>query len=108
MIRLATRSKYRNVRTDGYASKKEADRAGELALMERNGDIRALEKQPRFVIEVNGRRVCSYVGDFRYYDVRKHEWVLEDVKSNATKTRLYELKKKLMAAVHNIQIREVL
>src|SRR6185436_15002549 len=38
-------SKYKNEKTDGYASKKEARRAAELKLMEKSGRIRNLREQ---------------------------------------------------------------
>ena len=68
-----TRSKYRNVPTvvDGirFSSKKEANRDAELRLLERAGKIGSLERQPRFPLIVNGVKVCTYVGDWRYWEM---------------------------------------
>lgn len=102
-------AKYGNKKTvvDGvtFSSKREAARYGVLKLLERNGEIRALELQPPYRLEVNGTLVCKYVADFRYVDLRTGETVVEDAKG--FKTREYNLKKKLVKAVHGIEIREV-
>ena len=104
-------AKYRNKRTevDGlvFASQKEALRYQELKLLERAGEIFNLMWQRPFQIEVNGVKICKYVADFTYSE--KGGWyVTEDIKSDVTrKLPAYRLKKKLMLAVHGIEIREV-
>ena len=102
-------SKYRNVKTvvDGitFDSKAEAKRYGELRLMLDAGEIEDLTMQPRYQLDVNGVKVCSYVGDFLYRDVARDRWILEDVKG--VKTPAYRLKRKLMIAVHGIEVVEV-
>lgn len=110
-------SKYRNVPTviDGirFASKKEAKRWGELRLLEQAGEIQQLERQVRYSLDVDGQHICNYVCDFRYrelvegrpFDVNR--LVIEDVKSRPTKTREYLIKKALMKAIHNIEIKEI-
>lgn len=102
-------AKYGNKKTvvDGvtFSSKREAARYGVLKLLERNGEIGALELQPPYRLEVNGTLVCKYVADFRYVDLRTGETVVEDAKG--FKTREYNIKKKLVKAVHGIEIREV-
>lgn len=99
--------KYGNRRTvvDGitFDSAKEARRWGELQLMLRAGYISDLERQVRFRLDVNGKPVCAYIADFRYQRAGKP--VVEDAKGFATPE--YKLKKKLMAAVHSIEIEEV-
>lgn len=84
-------SKYRNVPAIGAdgkrkASKSEARRDGELALLERADKIHALERQPRFPLHVNGHLITTYVGDWRYRDgpAREHnaQVVVEDRKSH--------------------------
>lgn len=104
--------KYRNTPTvvDGvsYASKKEARRAGELALLERAGEIRFIRHQPSFPLDVNGHHVCTYIADFAYVRTADDVQVIEDVKSPITrKNPVYRLKKKLLRAVHNLEIVEV-
>jgi hypothetical protein len=100
-------NKYRNKRTivDNitFASKKEAARYGDLKLLEKHGLISDLQLQPKYVIEVNGVKICSYLGDFRYWI--NGEMIIEDVKG--VKTPAYRLKKKLMLAVFGIEIQEV-
>lgn len=75
-----------------FASKKEAARYTALKLLELAGVIRDLERQPRYPIVVNGEpvkirshgspngRAVYYVADFRYFDTRTNERVVEDVK----------------------------
>lgn len=94
-------SKYRSVRSqasDGtwFASKAECRRYEELRLLERAGEIRQLQIQPRFPIVIDGVKVCTYVADFAYVDRDKR--TVEDVKG--VRTPLYRLKKKLAEAVY--------
>ena len=103
--------KYRNekVVVNGikFDSKKEARRHQELLLLKKAGAIRKLQHQRKFEITVGGMTVCSYIADFAYID-RKKGLVVEDVKSPATrKDATYRLKKKLMKAVHGIDIEEI-
>ena len=101
-------AKYRNEPTvvDGvrFDSRKEAARWCELRLLERAGAIADLARQVRFVLEVGGVRVGVYVADFQYRE--GGERVVEDVKSEGTRTQVYRLKKRLMLACHGIEIRE--
>lgn len=94
-----------------FASKREAERAVELALMEKAGKIDGLEFQVRYPINVNGVKICDYVADFRYLsvpypygDVNASVFVVEDSKGYRTKE--YKLKHKLMKAVHGIEVLE--
>ncbi len=88
-----------------FASKKEAQRYSQLKLLLQAGEITNLELQPKYRLEVNGIHVGDYVADFRYE--RDGETIVEDVKSPATKTPVYRLKKKLMKAIHGVEITEV-
>lgn len=98
--------KYRNkkVEIDGqvFDSKREANRWFELKVMEQAGAISDLKRQVNFVITVNGWAVCRYIADFTY--VESGKLTVEDAKG--FRTREYRLKKALMRAVHNIEIRE--
>jgi len=96
------KSKYRSRRIGEFASKRESDRFGQLALLEMAGKIRDLGKQVRFHLTVNGIHVCDYIDDFVY--VENGERVVEDVKG--FRTQEYKLKRKLMLAVHGVTIRE--
>ena len=100
-------SKYRNspAWVDGirFASKREAARYGQLLLMVRANTITDLRLQVPYEINVNGQHICRYVADFVYR--RGTEEIVEDSKGH--RTREYILKRKLMAAVHGINIAEV-
>ena len=85
-----------------FASKAEARRYRELKALAAAGEIADLELQPRYPLEVNGRKIGAYVGDFRY--CRGGVTILEDVKG--VKTPVYRLKKKLVAALYGIEILE--
>lgn len=104
-----------------FHSKKELHRYEELLLLEKAGQIKNLRREVKFVlipaqretIWKNGKpkqgkvieREASYRADFVYEE--NGETVVEDVKSEATKTLLYIWKRKLMLYVHGIRIREV-
>ena len=88
-----------------FSSKKEASRYAMLYLLEQTGKITRLECQPSFQIVIRGQKICRYIADFRYTENGKQ--VVEDVKSEPTKTPIYRLKKKLMKAVFDIDIVEV-
>lgn len=102
------RNKYRAVKTyvDGirFDSMKEARRYQELQLMERAGAIEDLELQPKFLLQESFRldgkthRKIEYIADFKYWDVEKGSWVVEDVKG--VKTEVYKIKKKLFLKIY--------
>lgn len=90
-----------------FASLREADRYRDLLLLLKADRIRNLDRQVPFRIEVGGKLVCKYLADFVYDEYQGGNWVhiVEDVKGFMTP--VYRLKKKLMAACLNIDIREV-
>ena len=105
-----------------FDSQKEARRFDELSALERAGTIRDLRMQVDFTLQEaytdgEGRRVRAirYKADFTYmkqsFVDRDGEWqwalVVEDVKSRATRTKEYILKRKLMKERFNIDIQEV-
>lgn len=111
-------SKYKSIRTevDGilFDSKREANRYKELRLLEKAGEIKNLELQKRYDFEINGVKLGFYKADFVY-----REKVYEDYHGLTTsqlfarvedckgfKTPVYRLKKKLMKAIHGIDILE--
>lgn len=112
--------KYRNEPelVDGikFDSKREAARWQELKLMEKAGIIKALQRQitfelaPSVVIQGRKRPPIRYTCDFKYFERsinNPHFFVVvEDVKSRASKTTAYKLRRHLMKAVHGIEIRE--
>ena len=95
----------------------ERDYADVLFFRQKAGEIRNLELQPRFRLEVNGVHICDYVADFRYEYFWKGKISLqtisgwrtsvEDVKGGPTLTPLYRVKAKLMDACHGIVVTEV-
>lgn len=87
-----------------FASKREATRYCVLKLYQRAGSIADLELQPRFPLVVNGQLVCTYVADFRYFDVGTNRVIVED--SKGFRTPAYKIKKKLLAAIHGIEVLE--
>ena len=99
----------RRTEVDGitFDSLAEARRYGELKLLQAAGEIDTVIVHPVWPIVVNGALVCRYEADFQYHDYKLGCGVVEDVKSKPTMTPTYRLKKKLMKAVHNIEIVEV-
>ena len=96
-------SKFHSRKTTAYGitfdSKKEANRYGELRLLEMAGKIRELKRQVQFVLQPafkkNGKtiRAITYIADFEYYDLEQGKYIVEDVKGY--KTKEYQLKKKM-------------
>lgn len=118
--------KYHNVRTqvEGilFDSQKEAKRFIDLKYLLKAGKIRNLKLQPQFTLQESyvtpeGERVQAirYVADFSYERKTSPDqngyihWVkvVEDVKSQATRTAQYEIKRKLMLDRFGIAIEEV-
>lgn len=94
-----------------FPSRLQAQRYGELRLLEKAGMIKELRLELPYRITINDQLVCVYKADFVYDEfVKEHagwvEWrvVIEDAKG--MQTPVYRLKKKLMKAVHGITIRE--
>ena len=103
------RSKYGNKRTNGYASKREANRAQELRLLQAAGDISQLREQIEYILipKQDGERACKYIADFEYIECTTagYQKVVEDAKGS--RDPVYRIKRKLMLHVHGIRIREV-
>lgn len=108
-----------NIRFD---SRKEARRYDELMLMLGAGKIRNLRLQAQYTLqegfttpEGTRMRAIRYVADFAYERPTKPDatgtvhWlpVVEDVKSRATKTPQYAMKKKMLYEKYRIEIQEV-
>lgn len=94
--------KYHNKKTTisgiDFDSKKEAERYVILKMLEKNGTIKNLQMQKKFLIvpkEGNNTRARYYIADFVYEENGKT--IVEDVKSAITKRNpVYSLKKALM------------
>ena len=128
-IKGPSANKYRNqkIEIDGevYDSIKELRRYQELKLMLDAGEIEDLQRQVKYILiptqrepDTVGKRggikkgkliekECAYWADFVYKDKTTGKIVVEDVKSDITRTTEYKIKRKLMLYVHNIRIREV-
>lgn len=116
-------NKYRNTPTTRvtpsgailrFDSMKEARRFDWLIERERRGEIRELRLQVDFTLQeaytdTEGRRVRAirYRADFTYYEGTQGVKVVEDVKSRATRTRDYAMKKKLLKDRFGLDITEV-
>jgi len=94
-----------------FDSKAEARRYGELVILERAGYIKNLERQPVYIllpaVVVGGRKkpALRYKADFRYYDTKARETVVEDVKSPATaKLAAFRIKRHAMKHIHGIEV----
>lgn len=104
-------SKYRNVTvTDAtgakHDSRKEYRRWCELELRAKAGEITALRRQVPYALVVNGILVCQYIADAVYQEGAAT--ICEDCKSPQTrKLAAYSIKRKLMQAIHGIQINEL-
>lgn len=103
------RNKYSAIKTevDGiiFDSKREATRYQDLRVMQQAGLITDLTLQPEFQLIVNGVKIAAYRGDFEYRE--NGQRVIEDTKSDFTcRLMWYRMKKKLMLALYQIEIRE--
>lgn len=87
-----------------FDSDREAKRYQELALLEKAGEIRDLERQ--VPIDLMGRDEplktptglnMRYIADFRYFDKRSGVLVIEDAKGWATE--VFKIKKAVLAAM---------
>ena len=78
-----------------------------LKQMEKAGEIKDLKYHVRFVLLEKSEygREIAYEADF-VYTIGK-DIIVEDTKSAPTKTRLYKLKKRLMAEKYGIIVREI-
>lgn len=101
-------SKYRAIKTeiDGkvFDSRKEAKRFEELKLLLRAGEITDLLTQVPFTLIEKSKygKAIQYIADFVYRE--KGQLIVEDTKGY--RTPVYKLKKRLMAEIHGIVIRE--
>ena len=120
------KNKYNAVKTEAYGkifdSAHEAERYGELLLLERAGEIHDLKCQVKYVLipakrepdrtgprggKIKGKvieRETAYIADF-VYKTKDGTEIVEDAKGCRTKD--YRIKKKLMLSVHGIRLKEV-
>jgi hypothetical protein len=79
-----------------FDSKLEAARYKILKAKEENGEIENVEVQVPYECMVEGKKICKYIADFRYWC--KDQYVVEDTKG--VLTQVFSLKKKLVEALH--------
>jgi len=88
-----------------FDSKWESERYGQLRAMERGGIVTDLKLQVKYDIIINDIKICRYIADFVYKEESpdgKVKEIVEDAKGFETPE--FKLKKKLMKAVHGIDI----
>lgn len=98
-------SKYRNKKTNGYDSKKEAQIAADLKILANAGEIQDLREQVEFeLFPKRGKmRPIKYRSDFVYYENGNRHVV--DVKGY--RTDVYKLKKRMMLEILGIEVEEL-
>ena len=114
-------NKYHNKKCEYHGIKfdsiKEKDWYMVLLNYKRNGRIKELELQKKFILQEsftdnqgNKQRAITYIADFFYYDTKSKCYIAEDVKSEATRNdKVYKLKKKIfMYQYPNIVFKEIL
>ena len=95
--------KSKKIKVDGmiFDSKKEYQRWLELVELEKNGDIKHLKRQVKFILlpKQDGERAVTYIADhvYKYGEIL----VVEDVKSKITKKQPdYIIKRKMFKFIY--------
>ena len=117
---MIIKNKYHNTKViyNGikFDSKKERDRYITLKQLEKVGIIKELELQPKFLLldtihyKSKTYPKTYYKADFKYSDVNKGKYIIEDKKSTiTTKDKVYRLKiKMLLTKYPDIEFREII
>ena len=129
--RNGTKYNAHKVTIDGitFDSKHEAERYCQLKLLQRAGQISNLELQKEFILipaqykseeryGKNGKRLkdkqilverkVSYFADFTYVEVESGQMIVEDAKSEITRTdKTYILKRKMLRHFYGLEVQEV-
>lgn len=96
-IQKSAKSKYKNVKQtyDGYSydSRLEAQKAHELDLLVKAGEIVEWERQFKVSIEYDGKKICDYYCDFR---ALLPDGSYELIEIKGMETAVYRLKRKLL------------
>lgn len=94
-------------------SKLELRRYEQLLLLQMGGIVSGLEVNRRWSLDLLGVHLCKYEADFSYRDEDTGRLVVEDCKGytgGKTETpayRLFKLKKRLMLALHGVDVIEI-
>lgn len=110
MIGRSGRPKFgnRKVSIDGqtFHSAREAKRYVYLKYRLVAGEIRDLELQPTYRIELNGKWICNVKLDFRYVEAETGKIVVEDSKAVYLRKNdhMSSLKRRLVKACHDVDV----
>lgn len=124
LMKSQKKNKYGNSKViiDGikFDSELEGKRYKQLKLLERAGEIKDLQLQVPYILQESYRKYDSkehkwktiqaikYVADFVYFDIRKGKVIVEDTKSEPTKTAVFKIKKKIFEYKYqNLELTEV-
>lgn len=88
-----------------FASKREAAYYAELKFRERAGEVSAVEMQKVFALTINGQVIGAYRPDFCFHDDLSKRYRVVDVKG--VETREFKRTKRLMRAIHGIEVEVV-
>lgn len=105
---MPKKSKYGSVKksVNGivFDSKRESNRYQELMVLEQAGEIKNLRLQVPFELIPKSKygMPIRYIADFVYYE--NEQLIVEDAKG--VRTPVYKIKRRLMAEVYGIQIKE--
>jgi len=107
--KIQKESKYKNKKVVWQGIKfdsiKELTRYKHLLYLQEAGEIRELERQVTFTLNINEGKIADYICDHRYVVCKTGETIVEDVKSKATAAiQTFRLKKKMMKAILGIDI----
>lgn len=108
-----SKSKHRNryVKLDGYTfdSQAEANFYSELKIREKAREIESLIVHPVYELSIGTIHLTNYEPDFLYYDKKLNKDLVVDVKGHmqGSVKSLFEIKKELMKAIHNIDVQVI-
>lgn len=102
--RKANKYGAKKVTVDGvtFDSGREAMVVARLWIREKAGEITGLKLQVPYELEVNGVLICKYIADAVFYDKLAGKFRVIDAKG--FETRDFKIKKKLMLAIHNLEV----
>lgn len=94
----------KKVKEDGYTfdSQREHARYCELKIMQKSKLIDTLTVHPKYPIEIEGKKICTVILDFSYWDEKHRIIRREDVKGHDT--ALSRLKRKMVEAYYDITV----
>lgn len=107
--KVKKKSKYGNTKViwEGveFDSIKELTRYKHLLILQKAGEIKDLQRQVTFTLNINEDKIAKYICDHQYVICKTGEKIIEDVKSSATaRISTFRLKKKMMKAILGIDI----